>query len=134
MMLSIQQWLTLVLDMLVAGLSVLVVSLAIAFKASMTGVQIGVALNVIFTISTTLTRLLQSWTQLETSLGAISRIKTHEETILPEDKRNEDFEPSPQWPDKGVIEFKEVVAAYKYAFLFFYLCFLSSDEPNFVQS
>ena len=60
MMLSIQQWLTLVLDMLVASLSVLVVSLAIAFKASTTGGQIGIALNVIVTISTTLTRLLQS--------------------------------------------------------------------------
>ncbi|RFU34159.1 hypothetical protein B7463_g2169, partial [Scytalidium lignicola] len=109
---AIQQWLTLVLDMLVAGLAVLVVSLAIAFKASTTGGQIGIALNVILTISSTLVRLLESWTQLETSLGAISRIKTLEETLLPEDKESEDFEPSPEWPDKGAIEFREVVAAY----------------------
>ena len=130
---SIQQWLTLVLDMLVAGLSVLVVSLAITFKASTTGGQIGIALNVILTISNTLTRLLESWTQLETSLGAISRIKTLEETLLPEDKECEDSAPSPEWPDKGAIEFKEVVAAYKYEFFSFYLSF-SSDETNFVQS
>ena len=99
--------------MLVAGLSVLVVSLAVVFKASTTGGQIGIALNIILTISTTLTRLLQSWTQLEISLGAISRIKTLEETLLPEDKECEYFKPSPEWPDKGIIEFKEVVAAYK---------------------
>ena len=113
MMLSIQQWLTLVLDMLVASLSILVVGLAVVFRASTTGGQIGIALNIILTISTTLTRLLQSWTQLETSLGAISRIKTLEETLLPEDKECEYSEPSPEWPDKGGIEFKEVFAAYK---------------------
>ena len=110
---SIQQWLTLVLDMLVAGLAVLVVILAIVFKASTTGGQIGIAMNVILTISATLVRLMESWTQLETSLGAISRIKTLEETLLPEDKEGEDFEPSPEWPDKGSIEFQKVVAAYK---------------------
>ncbi|KAI3325328.1 ABC transporter [Xylariaceae sp. AK1471] len=112
MMLCIQQWLSLVLDMLVAGLSVLVVSLAVVFRASTTGGQIGIALNIILTISGTLTRLLQSWTQLETSLGAISRIKTLEETLLPEDKECEHFEPSPEWPEKGAIELKEVVAIY----------------------
>ncbi|KAH8812816.1 putative multidrug resistance protein [Xylogone sp. PMI_703] len=112
MMLSIQQWLSLVLDMLVAGLSVLVVSLAVAFKASTTGGQIGIALNIILTISTTLTRLLQSWTALETSLGAVSRIKTLEKNLLPEDKGCGCSEPSPEWPDKGAIEFNEVVAAY----------------------
>ncbi|KAK9424895.1 putative ABC transporter [Seiridium unicorne] len=112
MMLTIQQWLTLVLDMLIAGLAVLVVGLAVAFKTSTTGGQIGIALNIILTISTTLTRFLQSWAQLETSLGAVFRIKTLQETLLPEDKQCEILEPSPEWPDKGVIEFKEVVAAY----------------------
>jgi ATP-binding cassette subfamily C (CFTR/MRP) protein 1 len=112
----IQQWLSLVLEMLVAALAVLVVSLAIAFKASMTGGQIGMALNVILVISSTLVRLLESWTQLETSIGAISRIKTLEETLLPEDKESEGSEPYPEWPDKGAIEFQEVVASYKYAF------------------
>lgn len=115
---STQQWLTLVLDMLVAGLSVLGISLAIAFKASTTGGQIGIALNVILTISNNLTRVLGSWTQLETSLGVISRIKTLEENLLLEDKECEDSEPSPEWPDKGAIEFKEVVVAYKYALFF----------------
>lgn len=117
---AIQQWLTLVLELLVAGLAVLVVSLAIAFKASTTGGQIGIALNVILTISTTLVYLLMSWTQLETSLGAISRIKTLEETLLPEDREGEDSEPSLEWPEKGAIEFQEVVAAYKYACFPFY--------------
>ncbi|KAE9374390.1 putative multidrug resistance protein [Stipitochalara longipes BDJ] len=111
-MYAIQQWLTLVLDMLVAGLAVLVISLAIAFKASTSAGQIGIALNVILTISQGLVWLMMTWTQLEISLGAISRIKTLEETLLPEDKDGEDSETSPEWPSKGSIEFKDVVAAY----------------------
>ena len=122
------------LELLVAGLAVLVVSLAVVFKASTTGGRIGIALNVILTISNTLVRLLQPWRQLETSLGAISRIKTLEETLLPEDKENEDFEPSPEWPEKGGIEFQEVVAAYKYACFTFHFYFFSSDKINFLQS
>jgi ATP-binding cassette subfamily C (CFTR/MRP) protein 1 len=125
---AIQQWLTLVLNLLVAGLAVLVVGLAIAFKASTTGGQIGIALNVILTISNTLVQMLQFWTQLETSLGAISRIKMLEETLLPEDKECEDCEPFPEWPDKGAIEFKEVVAAYKYTLFYFFL----SNETDFL--
>ena len=58
--------------------------------------------------------VLQSWTQLESSLGAVSRIRTLGETLLPQDKESEDSEQSPEWPDKGAIEFQEVVAAYKY--------------------
>ena len=131
---AIQQWLTLVLDLLVAGLAVLVVSLAIAFKSSTSAGQIGIALTVILTISQSLVWLLMSWTQLETSLGAISRIKTLEETLLPEDKDGEDFVPSPGWPDRGAVEFKDVVAAYKYAIIISCASFQISNDTDFEQS
>lgn len=58
-------------------------------------------------------RLMEQWTQLETSLGAIARIKTLEETLTPEDQESEKFEPTEEWPQKGAIEFREVTAAYK---------------------
>lgn len=116
MMLSVQQWLSLVLDMLVAGLSVLIVGLAVIFRASTSGGQIGIALNIVLTISTILTRLLQSWTQLETSLGAVFRIKLLESTLVPEYKEHECIEPPAQWPATGTIELQDVVASYKYVF------------------
>ncbi|KAI0520681.1 P-loop containing nucleoside triphosphate hydrolase protein [Xylaria bambusicola] len=111
-MLSVQQWLTLVLDLLVAGLSVLVVSLAVIFRTTTSGGQIGIALLIIQSISGTLVRLLQAWTQLETSLGAVSRIKSLDAAVLPEAKENECLEPGVEWPDKGTIEFDNVVASY----------------------
>jgi ATP-binding cassette subfamily C (CFTR/MRP) protein 1 len=73
--------------------------------------------------------VLQSWTQLESSLGAVSRIRTLGETLLHQDKESEDSEQSPEWLDKGAIEFQEIFAAYKYALFFFFL----SDKTNFLQ-
>ncbi|KAK6073198.1 ATP-binding cassette containing protein [Seiridium cupressi] len=105
-------WLTVVLDLLVAGLAVMVVSLAVILRSSTTGGQIGLALNLVITISTTLVRLLEQWTSLETCLGAVARIKTLEATLLPEDTENEDSEPPAGWPKQGSIEFRDVTASY----------------------
>lgn len=58
-------------------------------------------------------RLMEQWMQLETSMGAIARIKTLEETLAPEDLESENFEPPEEWPEKGAIEFRDVTAAYK---------------------
>jgi hypothetical protein len=73
--------------------------------------------------------VLQSRIQLESSLGAVPRIRTLGETLLPQDEESEDSEQSPEWPDKGAIEFQEIFAAYKYAVFFFF----SSDKTNFLQ-
>ncbi|KAK6065312.1 hypothetical protein SCUP515_11294 [Seiridium cupressi] len=105
-------WLTVILDLLVAGLAVMVVSLAVILRSSTTGGQIGLALNLVITISTTLVRLLEQWTSLETCLGAVARIKTLEATLLPEDTENEDSEPPAGWSKQGSIEFRDVTASY----------------------
>lgn len=114
MMETIQTWLTFVLQLLVAGLSVLVVGLAVAFKSATSPGAIGIAMNVILSISSTLVYLMQPQASFETSLGAIARIKALDDTLASEDKEGEDFEPSIEWPEKGAIEFQNVVAAYKY--------------------
>lgn len=124
---AIQQWLTLVLDMLVAGLAVLITILAITFSDSTTGGQIGVALNVILGISSTLKGLLEGWTQLETSLGAVHRIKDLEQTLLPEAKESENSEVPSDWPNQGAIEYKEVVAAYKCVSVFISFLYDKAD-------
>lgn len=128
MMQTIQLWLSLVLNLSVAGIAVLVISLAVAFRSSTTGGQIGVALNVVMTISSTLVRLLEQWTQLETSLGAVSRIKSLEATLVPEDKEAENFDPPEDWPNKGAIEFRGVTAAYKYVVIYLHSTFSQADN------
>jgi len=55
---------------------------------------------------------MQFWVQLETSLGAIARLKSFEEGTESEDKEGESFIPSEEWPSHGAIEFKNVSASY----------------------
>lgn len=52
------------------------------------------------------------WVQLETSLGAIARLKNFEEETISEDKEVESFVPTKDWPSRGAIELKNVSASY----------------------
>lgn len=110
----IQRWLNLVLDQLVAVLGVLVIFLAVWMRGSMSGGQIGVALNVILVFNFTLLRLAESYTQLETALGAVSRLKNFNENTATEDKRQETYIPADEWPERGDIKFCAVNASYGY--------------------
>ncbi|TIA24962.1 putative ABC transporter [Aureobasidium pullulans] len=72
----IQRWLKLVLDLIVAALAVLVVALAVSQRDTTSAGLLGVALTNILGFSQSLTRLVTKWTTLETSLGAIARIRS----------------------------------------------------------
>jgi hypothetical protein len=45
-------------------------------------------------------------------LGAISRLRTFNDNVQPEDKADEDVIPSEEWPQNGAIELKGVSASY----------------------
>ncbi len=53
------------------------------------GVAIGIALNNILGFNQSLRILVEGWTQLDTSLGAIARLEIFESTVLLEDKPGE---------------------------------------------
>ncbi|TGO35380.1 hypothetical protein BHYA_0160g00130 [Botrytis hyacinthi] len=77
----VQTWLQLMLNLVVAGLAVLVVGVAVAVglrhKTSAGG--IGVAFLNLVSLGESLTQTIQSWTALETSLGATARIEAFEQ-------------------------------------------------------
>lgn len=50
---------------------------------------------------------------LETSIGAVSRIKTFQDEMKSENLPDENAEPSAKWPESGEIQFRNVSAAYK---------------------
>lgn len=74
-MYCIQQWLQVVLDLLVAAMAIVLTSLAVfvASKNSSGTVVVGLVNQLPF--DATVSLLVTNWTQLETSLGAISRTK-----------------------------------------------------------
>lgn len=114
LMYCIQRWLALVLDLIVAGEAVLVVGLALGLRSSTSAGLLGVSLNSILAFNKRVRNLIEGWTELETSLGSITRVRDFERGVLPEAKEGEDREPPLDWPQRGEIEFRKVSASHKY--------------------
>ncbi|KAK3903084.1 ABC transporter type 1, transmembrane domain-containing protein [Staphylotrichum tortipilum] len=111
LLMCLQRWLNLTLDMIAAAVAVGIIAAAVALRGRVSGGQVGVALNIMLVANTTLLRLVESWTTLEVSLGAVARLKALESTTPSEADKNAGFEPPWGWP-QGRIELKRVTAAY----------------------
>lgn len=107
----IQRWLTLVLDLLNAGLAVMLVAIATNIRSASTPF-LGVALFNIVTFSSTLQTLVTAWTQLETALGAINRVRSYSKDVKDENLPNENGSVPDKWPESGTIAFNDVSASY----------------------
>ncbi|KAK1962259.1 P-loop containing nucleoside triphosphate hydrolase protein [Colletotrichum sublineola] len=110
----IQRWLTLVLDLLVGAIAVLLVSMAMMIPNATSTGAIAVALYNVLGFNQSLAHLITSWTELETSLGAISRLRTFESrTPIEKSPTKEDaISLPPHWPSQGQIEIKSITASY----------------------
>ena len=98
---------------MVAGIAIGFIALAVFLQGTTSGGAIGVALNIVLVTNTTLLRLVESWTTLEISLSAISRLKKLKEETPMEDRPEEKVIPSSDWPSQGQIDIQGVDAFYK---------------------
>lgn len=112
MLWCIQRWLTLVLDLLNAGVATLVVALATNLEGGSTGF-LGVALFNIVIFSSTLQGLVTAWTQVETTLGAINRIRSFILNVENENQEGEVGTVPDEWPQQGGIVFENISASYE---------------------
>ncbi|KAE9970358.1 hypothetical protein BLS_004964 [Venturia inaequalis] len=112
MLLCVQRWLNLVLDLMVTALAVIVVTLAVNLRASTSAGLLGIALNNIISFNQSLSSLVNSWTSLETSLGAIARVKSFAATTPSENTPTNASSPPPEWPASGAVEFRNVSVQY----------------------
>ncbi len=106
----VQRWLTLNLNIIVAAMATLLMGMAVGLRDQIDPGLLGVALTSVMNLGLTLSMLITSWTQLETSLGAITRINEFE-AITPREPDGPDM-PDPNWPTKGDIEIKGLYAKY----------------------
>ncbi|KAJ5663804.1 hypothetical protein N7507_004535 [Penicillium longicatenatum] len=106
----IQRCLSFVLDMVVAVIALLVVTLATQLRPR-TGLT-GASLVSIMSFGSDLASLIKMYTQLETSIGAVSRIKALSDKTAPEDLPGEDTRPPTTWPERGMITVKNISASY----------------------
>ncbi|KAI8275314.1 ABC transporter atnG [Colletotrichum sp. SAR11_240] len=121
-----QQWLTLVLDLTTTALALLVVGLAVRLRDTVSVGLTGVSLVQLISFTETLKMLIQFWTSLETSIGAVARIKNfaddtpdeieddslNRQLLGSEDRQGVSATLLPGWPDKGCIELRDISASY----------------------
>ncbi|GIJ97989.1 hypothetical protein Aspvir_000097 [Aspergillus viridinutans] len=114
LLLCIQRWLSLVLNLIVAGITVLLVGASVALRSHLDPGLLGIALVMMMDLGLVLSALIQNWTLFETSLGAISRIKDFaEETPLEESNMAiQTHDGLSEWPMSPVLEFVDAGIAW----------------------
>ncbi|KAH0376384.1 putative ABC multidrug transporter, partial [Aureobasidium melanogenum] len=113
LLVMVQQWLNLVLDIVVMIMAAVLATLAVRMHSS-SGFA-GASLVTLMSFGENLSGIVIFYTKLETSIGAIARLKNFNETVTPEDKEGEDIIPSEQWPETGSICLNGVSASYSSA-------------------
>lgn len=112
-LMCVQRWLSLVLNLIVSGIAIGLIALAVKFKGTTTGGDIGAALNLIMVTNTTLVKLVEYWASLEVSLGAIARLRNVELYTPREDLPEEDLVTYAGWPTKGEAYIADLDAGYR---------------------
>ncbi|KJZ71929.1 hypothetical protein HIM_08685 [Hirsutella minnesotensis 3608] len=113
-MFCIQRWLELILDLCILVIAVVLVSFALTTGSS--EAAIGLALVNVITLGEALSQLIKSWIDLETSLGAIARLRTFLQPDQTPVEEEDDYVPEtqvpPGWPAEGAVELRALSASY----------------------
>ncbi|KAL4866786.1 hypothetical protein BDV12DRAFT_172450 [Aspergillus spectabilis] len=111
LLLMIQEWLNLVLNIVVMVIAAVLTTLSVRLHSN--SAFAGASLYSLMSFGESLSGIVIHYTRLETSIGAIARLKTFNETVTPEDRDEEDIFPDEAWPDRGSVELRGVSARYK---------------------
>ncbi|KAH7361060.1 ATPase-like protein [Rhexocercosporidium sp. MPI-PUGE-AT-0058] len=106
----VQRWLLFTLQILVMLLAVGVVTLATQLRAS-SGFT-GASLVTLMTFGDVLNYIIRWFTQIETSIGAVTRLKNFSQNVKPESLEGGNMIPPREWPVRGAIQIDGVSASY----------------------
>jgi len=112
-LMCLQCWLNLLLDLLMGLIAVCVIAVALRWRDTSGEAKLGMSLNIILVASPTLVRLVQSWTSLEVSMGAVVRLKRAIMGTPREDNPGEELKPD-AWPSRGDLHIRSLSAGYEY--------------------
>jgi hypothetical protein len=111
----IQRWLALVLDLVVTVLAVIMMVLVVKLRSSVSSGYVRLAILNVINFSQSLAWIIRQWTSLETSIGAVSRLKNFTLSTPNENLVDENQPFSDSWPETGAIELKNLAASYTIA-------------------
>ncbi|KAL6239854.1 P-loop containing nucleoside triphosphate hydrolase protein [Aspergillus navahoensis] len=115
MMYSVQQWLTLVLDLVVGAIAVILIAIIVSLRDHFQAASIGVALNLILTLNQSLANAIKMWTMTEISIGAVTRVLRFTQDTPSEEEQCMPIAQSGlshHWPDRGAVEITGLTAGY----------------------
>ncbi|KAF2995600.1 hypothetical protein E8E14_000809 [Neopestalotiopsis sp. 37M] len=107
----IQRWLNVVMDLFVTGIAVVLVSFAVEFTSTTSRGAIGLAMVTLIGLNTSLSRVIDSWTSMETSLGAIARLRDFIQDT-PQEDSSAQSPPPKSWPSNGAIAIHGLTSTY----------------------
>ncbi|KAJ3959309.1 hypothetical protein N0V92_004092 [Colletotrichum tropicale] len=111
----VQRWLQLVLELIIASMAILVAAIAPRMPSTSGGL-LGVALIQLMSLSQELKMIVINYTNLETSLTAISRIKAFEKDTPSENHPGDNTAmyqtPPTEWPLEGCVSFDAAAVSY----------------------
>lgn len=111
LLVMIQQWLNLVLNLVVMVMAAILTTMAVKLHSN-SGFT-GAALVSLMTFGEKLSGIVIFYTRLETSIGAVARLKSFQDKVLPEHREGEHLRPPVEWPPHGAIELRGVLASYE---------------------
>lgn len=109
----IQHWLGFVLDVMVTVLAVALIGTVVTWHGKFSPGDVGVSLLMVMDFASVVAALIREWTMLESSIGAVARIKRFSEESEEEDSTGRSDIVPPEWPQAGAMRFTNVMASYQ---------------------
>lgn len=111
-MFVVQRWLAMVMDLVVFALAMVMLPIAFNIELSTTAAGLALSLVTLIQFSDILTLFVRDWTKLETSLGAIARLRH----LFANTPQEPDIHGGvgPYWPQHGHLVMENVVAKYRF--------------------
>lgn len=117
LMYMIQTWLSLVLDLITTALAIIVVAVSVKMRDTVSVGFTGVSLTQIISFTSNLRMSILFWTHMETSIGAVARVKKFEAETENENAGPPMQQPPADWPSEGEVRIEGLTVAYGYAII-----------------
>ncbi len=100
------------MDLMVSVLAIILMVLVVKLRHTIGAWYVGLALLNVMSFSQSLAWIVRQWTALETSIGAIARLKSFAEDTPCENLPSELGEVPENWPERGNISIRNLFASY----------------------
>jgi ABC-type multidrug transport system fused ATPase/permease subunit len=107
----VQRWLFFVLNMVVTVVATLLVTLITQLSGTSSSLS-GASLVTLMSLSSALSDIVRFYAMLETSIGAVARLRNFSTSTGSEKKPQHVFQPDSQWPSRGAVTLEHINASY----------------------